>query len=258
MNSPVSAIWTRPLPDTIRARLRQVFPAEMKDGPTLQVFFRADDIALVDPAFSRLMQLFGRHAIPLCLAVVPDWLDAANWERLQQFEPENPLWCWHQHGRVHVNHATEGKKSEFGDSRSRKAIRSDIEEGRYLLVRKFGKHFCQVFTPPWNRCGLKTLETLPALGFRAVSRSAGARPPAGGIIPDLAVNVDLHTRKENDSTAGWQNLLEEFARAAATGRIGVMLHHQRMNEAAFDFLDLFLAELRSRQNIICCSFRDML
>lgn len=258
MSSQVSAIWTAPLPENIPGRLRQILSAHEGNTSPLQVFFRADDIAVVDPEFSRLMELFVRHDMPLCLAVVPGWLNAANWGHLRQFDLDNPLWCWHQHGRSHINHETEGKKGEFEDSRSWEAIKADIEGGRNILVQKFGRHFCGVFTPPWNRCGRKTLELLPKLGFRAVSRSAGARPPAAGILPDLAVNVDLHTRKENDFATGWQNLLEEFTEAVKSDRMGVMLHHQRMNDAAFDFLALLLAELRFRKNIICCSFRDLL
>ena len=77
------------------------------------------------------------------------------------------------------------------------------------------------------------------LGFTAVSRSAGAdkKVPLPEGLPDVPVNVDLHTRTEPDPIEGLDRLVREFADAAAAGRIGVMLHHQRMNDAAFDFLD---------------------
>lgn len=258
MSTPVSALWTRPVPVDVPGRLREFLFREAGKPATLEVFFRADDIGPVDLNFSRLMHLFARHSVPLCLAVVPDWLNPENRAALRQFEQENPLWCWHQHGRSHVNHEQAGKKAEFGDSRSSEAIKADIAGGRELLEQHFGRYFCPVFTPPWNRCGKKTLDILPALGFRAISRSSGSTPPAAGILPDFAVNVDLHTRKENNFQAGWQDLLAEFGAAAESGRMGVMLHHQRMNEQAFVFLDLLLSELRARHNVTFRTFRELL
>jgi hypothetical protein len=52
--------------------------------------------------------------------------------------------------------------------------------------------------------------------------------------------VDLHTRKETSPKSGWENLLEELSLALGSGRVGIMLHHQRMNDAAFRFLELLL------------------
>ena len=258
MSGRVATIWTAAPPNEVMGNVHEILRSLERSGKELQVFFRADDIARVDQRFSRLMQLFLAHAMPLCLAVVPNWLDKASWQDLQEFHPDNPLWCWHQHGRSHRNHEVQGKKCEFGDSRSKEAIRNDLAGGREILIQTLGDLFYPVFTPPWNRCGAITLELLEKLGFNAVSRSEGAKPPAEGILPDLAVNIDLHTRKENDFSEGWQNLLVEFAKAADRGRMGIMLHHQRMNEAAFAFLDLLLGELTSFQHISCHTFRELL
>jgi hypothetical protein len=223
----------------------------------LQIFFRADDIAIVDEPFSRLMHIFLSHEMPLCLAVVPDWLDKSCWKTMQKFRPESRLWCWHQHGRSHSNHEKQGKKCEFGDSRSREAISKDLAEGREILVQSMGNLFYPAFTPPWNRCGLTALNLLRELDFKAISRSKGAKPATEGILPDIAVNVDLHTRRENDFAQGWRNLVAEFADAAGSGRMGIMLHHQRMNDAAFAFLDVLLSELHSYQNISCTTFKEL-
>jgi hypothetical protein len=142
------------------------------------------------------MRLFLAHRMPLCLAVVPEWLDRSAWAKMQEYGPANPLWCWHQHGWNHTNHEPEGKKCEFGESRDRAAIQTDLRKGSEHLGRLLGDLFLPVFTPPWNRCSRATLEILAELGFLAVSRFNNARPPAAGILPELAVNVDLHTRRE--------------------------------------------------------------
>lgn len=258
MNDGISTIWSNELANEAMEKVREILLSVKENGKGLQVFFRADDIARVDEQFSRLMQIFQLHAMPLCLAVVPDWLDKDCWQALQEFRPDNPLWCWHQHGRNHNNHEMQGKKCEFGDSRSREAICTDLVCGKELLVQTLGDLFCPVFTPPWNRCSSTTLSLLKELDFKAVSRSTGAKPSAEGILPDLAVNVDLHTRRESDFAEGWQKLLAEFAEAAQGGQMGIMLHHQRMNEEAFAFLDLLLCELNSMRYVSCCTFRELL
>ncbi|MCL7487827.1 MAG: hypothetical protein M8357_06615 [Desulfobulbaceae bacterium] len=258
MSDHVAIIWQQDIPEGTIQQLREILQSTPPADQALQVFFRADDIARTDEPFRKLMQLFLDHGMPLCLAVVPDWLDHDRWQALQQFDPANPLWCWHQHGRNHGNHELRGKKSEFGDSRSPEEISNDLAGGRDHLVQTMGGLFYPVFTPPWNRCGAKTLNLLPKLDFRAVSRSEGATPSAQNILPDLAVNVDLHTRKEQNFNTGWQNLALEFTRAAASGRMGIMLHHERMNDAAFTFLAALLSELRSLPHIDCCTFRQLL
>jgi hypothetical protein len=172
--------------------------------------------------------------------------------------PASSLWCWHQHGWNHSNHEAGGRKCEFGPSRDSGAIQQDLARGRRRLADLMGELFLPVFTPPWNRCSQATLDALLEQGFHAVSRSASANPVAPPGLPDLAVNVDLHTRRENNAPRGWSAVLQEISRAAAGGRIGFMIHHQRMNDSAFAFLELLLDELRTYPAIRCVTFRDIL
>jgi hypothetical protein len=120
-----------------------------------------------------------------------------------------------------------------------------------------GKHFYPVFTPPWNRCDLSTLILLKELGYQAVSRSTGSHPPALVELPDFQVNVDLHTRKEQRSHADWDGLFEDLEGALRSGFCGVMIHHQRMNEAAFAFLEVLLVTLSRRRDLFLAHFEDL-
>jgi len=74
------------------------------------------------------------------------------------------------------------------------------------------------------------------LGFKAISRNKNAYPPSDGILPDIQVNVDLHTRKESDPEQGWNNLLNEIEKGLSNGLCGIMIHHQMMNKPAFSLL----------------------
>jgi hypothetical protein len=167
-------------------------------------------------------------------------------------------WCWHQHGWLHANHEADGKKQEFGPSRCQADLKRDIGRGRQRLEKMIGHNFFPVFTPPWNRCDQKTLAVLEDLDYAAVSRSRKSRSPSLSALPEFDVNVDLHTRKEKSAAAGWHNLLAEMQQAIASGRCGIMIHHQRMNVAAFEFLEILLVTLAGFQEIKPVHFKDML
>jgi len=224
-----------------------------------RLFFRADDIGVPSAGFSRMIDLFERHHLPLCLATVPSWLTARRWQELQRTTTaKSAQWYWHQHGRSHHNFEPQGKKQEFGPSRSRLEIRQSLQLGRDRLERLQGELFHPVFTPPWNRCSAETLTALVDLGYQAVSRSSGALPQAPAGLLDLAVNVDLHTRKEPAAPAGFAALLNEFEEALASGTAGIMLHHQRMNRAAFTLLDLLLDRINRNGRPLAVHFGDLL
>lgn len=219
---------------------------ERADGRT-RVFFRADDVGLPSAGFASLVETFIRHRTPLALAVVPAWLPMRQAELERQLASGGSLWFLHQHGFRHVSHEpaeSSPKKSEFGPSRPAEAKRRNIARGRDILEQRLGHRFRPMFTPPWNRCDAETLEALASLGFRAVSRSQGARPSAPPGLAELPVSVDLHTRKEPTAEAALDALLAELEQGLTSGPCGIMIHHQRMNRAALEFLDHLLAGLK--------------
>jgi hypothetical protein len=165
----------------------------------VRVYFRADDVAVPGRRFQRMMELFAARRAPLSLAMVPAWLTPGRWRQVSAAASRLPeLWCWHQHGWRHADHEPAGKKQEFGPARPAGALRFDISRGRARLESILGRHFYPVFTPPWNRCSGDALRILTELGFAAVSRSRGAQPPAPAGLPEVAVDVDLHTRRDAD------------------------------------------------------------
>ena len=212
----------------------------------LPIYFRADDIGVPSKSFSNLTHLFTKHNIPLCLAIVPAWLTKTRWSTIEaSCDVSSPLWCWHQHGWNHIN------PSAFGEKKASSVlivqllqyakIWSTAKKGYQTII---GPLFSPFFTPPWNRCSDTTLALLKDIGFKAVSRDLGSKQEEQQIIPDIFVNVDLHTRKELDSQACLAGLSREFEQACRTGTLGIMIHHQRMNANAFKILDDFLAAVR--------------
>lgn len=247
------AVWRQPLADqtlALKARVDRGLNRSPSKRPRCDVFFRADDIAIPTDNCRHLLAQFARFQTPLALALVPSWLTESRWRELVQAGGHTPrLWCWHQHGWQHKNHAPQGKKEEFGDDRARSELRGDIVAGRQHLETLLPESLQPMFTPPWNRCGSKTLELLPQLGFKAISRDFGSRPTTPPDLTEWAVNVDLHTRKEKDTQTGYDHLMDEIEAGIASGLCGIMIHHDRMNSEAFAFLEQLLGVMAAHADI---------
>jgi peptidoglycan/xylan/chitin deacetylase (PgdA/CDA1 family) len=256
----VSSIWHRQPSDVLSRTRRCVDEAfeRLSGGRPGYIFFRDDDVAVPGQQFLQLRELFFRYRIPLNLAIVPAWLTRERWQSINALKQTSAdLWCWHQHGWRHKNHEFTGKKQEFGPSRGDAALEDDILKGRRRLERIIGKDFYPVFTPPWNRCDARTLRFLKKHGFVAVSRSQNANRTMLAGLTNFCVNVDLHTRKERSSATGWDNFFEELGAAISSGICGIMLHHNRMNPAAFQFLEVLLEILSVRKDLRVVHFRQL-
>lgn len=248
-----SAIWQQ-IPDDIWNRLETILSA----SPPAQLFFRADDVAIPSHKQNRLLRMFWQHRMPLGCALVPAWLNEARWRAISAEAQHHELFAWHQHGWNHQNHQLSGKKQEFGPDLDCDKKRAAIVRGRDKLQKLLGHHFLPFFTPPWNRVDQETMHILHDEGFLGISRYAGDKlAPIPG-LPDIPVNVDLHTRKEPSAETGWQALFNELRTALGTGRAGLMIHHQRMNGAAFEFLDKLLPRLKNHPHIIPTHFGTLI
>jgi hypothetical protein len=208
--------WLDPVADTL-------------DGASdpIPVFFRDDDAGWRDDRLRALLERFDAHGLPLDVAAIPQALG-----RRMARELVARGVTVHQHGLAHVNHEPDGRKQEFGPSRSREVQRRDIEAGRWLLAERLEADVEPIFTPPWNRCTADTGVCLAELGFEVLSRESRAEPLGVPGLRELSVSLD------------WCRLApDEFARAfaAARGPIGVMFHHAEMDDGSLDRADELLA-----------------
>jgi len=246
----ISALW-HAVPANIKGLLAQsihagieTYKANGNSEKQPTVFFRADDIAIPSTPCRTMMQTFAEHETPLALAVVPAWSTSSHIQSLLSIAPEkNDLWCWHQHGWTHTNNEGTGRKCEFGDTRATTRCANELQQGHERLTELLGDAFYPLFTPPWNRISPPHIRLLKNIGFKAISRSSSA--PTQDILPDIPINVDLHTRSELTAASGWNGLLSELSAGIGSGKFGIMLHHDIMNPAAEEFLHLLLITLQS-------------
>ncbi|MCF6248998.1 MAG: hypothetical protein L3J69_16820, partial [Desulfobacula sp.] len=205
-----------------------------------------------------MMALFLKYQTPLCLAVVPSWMTRQRWASMQDFVIQGgDLFCWHMHGFRHMNHEKKGKKQEFGPERSYRELFDELSHGRNRLQTILGQMLTPIFTPPWNRCSLETMIILKKMGFKGVSRSHGTLPVPPTGFKDFSVHVDLHTRKEKQARDGWQRMHEEFKTGMKSSACGIMIHHMRMNDPAFIFLEYLLALIAANKQIEAVTYKDL-
>lgn len=259
MSQSCSSIWLSSHND-IQARLKCTIDLsrdrKSSKGPS-RVFFRADDVAVPSNSLSRLLNLFSDYKVPLALAIVPAWLTKPRWLSIKTLLQKNPyLWCLHQHGWRHMNYEKKDKKQEFGLSRTNSQKKEDIIKGRQHLELLLGKEFYPIFTPPWNRCDQDTLKTLKNLGYYAVSRM-NKKLSKNDMIPDFSVSIDLHTRKEPHPLKSMNILLKEMESCLNKELCGIMIHHQRMNNTAFSFLEALIKGLLDGDGIKIVSLKDL-
>lgn len=223
--------------DPIETALEQRQP----QNRPLQFFLRDDDVDEDESTLRTLLALCFRHEMPINLAVIPGKLTAAAALLNGCAETHPNLVELSQHGWRHLNHEREGKKSEFGASRSFDEQLADIAAGQSKMNEAFGQNWFPAFVPPWNRCTTATATALDQLGFRVLSRDAGQPLFQNCRFTELPVSVDIFRWKGGAAFRSPEELAAELRQQInSQDRIGMMLHHKVMDDAAFAWLDEFL------------------
>jgi hypothetical protein len=201
-------------------------------------FIRDDDAGWADERLFRLIDLTQWHHVPIDVAAIPTEITPGLARELRRAVDESAgLIAVHQHGYSHLNHEENGKKCEFGPSRSLAQQRADIARGRRILEDMIGAPLASIFTPPWNRCTPDTAVVLGEIGCRLLSRDIDAANLGMDRVRELPVCLDWSGRHglRTGPEAWGQSMANAIARStaattatAATEPVGLMLHHAVM------------------------------
>ncbi|MCB0094491.1 MAG: hypothetical protein KDE46_02170 [Caldilineaceae bacterium] len=237
--------YTNPLDAQLRLYLDQL--AKRTGGGSIHMFLRDDDINEDEDTLRQLLDISLARGVPVNLEVIPGSLTDAGARLIADHKRFTPhLIELDQHGWIHANHEVEGRKCEFGVSRSYAQQLDDIARGKALLEATFDELFSPVFTPPWNRCTPNTYQVLHDLGFRIFSGMTGQAPVIDYAFRDLSVTLDLYRWKGNPKMKAPQEIVADLIGQIEAGApIGLLLHHKVMDDAAFSFLDELLRTLRA-------------
>lgn len=215
-------------------------------------FFRDDDAGWETDRLFELLDLFGRHSIPIDVAAIPEAMtDSLGFELRSRIEAGPGRLAIHQHGFAHRNHEAEGRKCEFGVTREPLLQQRDIQSGKEKLLDLFGPHLSPIFTPPWNRCTAATGECLRRAGFLVLSRDSTAKPLNLDGLFELPVTIDWFARAKGVplSLDRLGTRLAGMARPPAP--VGIMLHHALMDECELGRANELLTLIASHENARC-------
>lgn len=240
-------------------QLRLTLDRMREEQQTVNVFFRNDDVDEDEARLRMLLDLFEESATPVNLEIIPGRLTESCIQLLRRRARAQPdLFELNQHGWQHVNHEVQGRKCEFGVSRSFDEQLADILLGKEVLERAFGNAFSPVFTPPWNRCTDVTHRALDQLGFQILSKLNSEPPVTGHCFREISVTLDLFRWKGGAAMKSPQEFVAELtSQLLALDTVGVMLHHKVMDEIAFELVRPVVSELRRSEAIQVHSFRSL-
>lgn len=130
------------------------------------VFFRNDDVNVLDDTFIQFVNVFVSRSIPLVLAVEPANVTPEMVRYLLEAKTANPsLIEIVQHGWSHAVHDL----GEFGGSRAYAEQKEDINRGLNVMQADFGDDFFPAFTFPFGQYNEHTIRILNELGYLVFS-----------------------------------------------------------------------------------------
>jgi peptidoglycan/xylan/chitin deacetylase (PgdA/CDA1 family) len=200
-------------------------------------WLRDDDAVEPTAALDRLLDLTGRFAVPVCLAVIPQPTGPALAERLRHAHGASVA----VHGWSHHNHASPTeKKQELGPQRPASIVLGELRDGLARLHTLHGEKLDPLLVPPWNRIDTAVLDGLADGGFEAISVFGPERP---GPLPTINTHVDIMDWHGTRGCRDHAVLAAEFSRQmqrAFDGRAattGILTHHLVHDESAWAFLE---------------------
>jgi predicted glycosyltransferase len=240
--------------------LRQFLDAKEAQEQDLHLFLRDDDVDVDEDSLTHLLDLALARSIPMNLEIIPGRLTPACTAILKNaLRADRALLSLDQHGWMHNNHEAEGRKCEFGPSRSFTQQLNDIARGKAILESTFEDLFYPAFTPPWNRCTADTYQVLDELGFRVFSKDRGKERLTEHRFIEISTTLDLYTWKEGPRMKSPSDIIDILIEQLDTLPIvGLLLHHKVMTSDAFRFLDQVLCELRRCTVVQFHTFRTLL
>lgn len=242
------------------AELNSRLEQSQGENKLLHIFFRDDDVDEDEPSLERLLNLFLSRDVPINLGVIPGRLTDKAVRTLSRQRSSFPnVIALNQHGWKHINHERNGKKCEFGASRTFSEQLEDIASGQARMSEAFGDDFYPAFIPPWNRCTKETYRVLDHLGFLVLSKNLSDTPSSGYKFRECSITLDLYRWRGGASLRPPKEIVRDLVlQIGQMNTIGIMLHHKIMNDEAFLFLDLLIETLRRYPIVRFHTFQSML
>jgi len=260
MNKVFIKTKDRVSPSILESGLRPCLEKLEEEGKDINIFLRDDDIDEDEETLRHLFDISLACGVPLNVEIIPGNLKDAAIGLLKEQKRFYPrLIEFNQHGWKHLNHENEGRKCEFGASRTFEQQFEDISRGKAQIEEIFDESFYPVFTPPWNRCTEDTFKVLDQLGFKVFSKDRGDQLVTGFGFREISTTLDLYRWKGVPAMKSPEEIVEKLiAQMGVIDPIGILLHHKVMGDAEFRFLYLLLSLFRKHSNVRFHTFQSLM
>ena len=211
------------------------------------VFFRNDDVFEASSKFTKLLNIFVQHKIPLTLSVIPAKITDKCRDYLAPLVRKNKKTIEiAQHGLSHRDYSLEDKaKFEFGPRRSFLEQKNDIAKGKKIIKKTFGLDPV-IFVPPWNVFDYNTFRALESEEFSFFSTDI--KHPTSyrkGALSQIFTNIYFN---QKDADNSWitndENEVYRSIKSARDNIFGIEMHHEYFRDADFIRLNRLLVLLR--------------
>lgn len=199
----------------------------------LKIWIRCDDVGKKNDKFSRLNNLFIHYNTKAYYAVVPDFLCEQTINEIDKNKNVRII----QHGVSHTNNRA-NNMLELVDNNI--IVSQCIEKGKQLQ-QVFGDKYCQILCPPWNK-----LEAGASYKLKNHYRGLSCYKNHSSEF-DININATLDIIDwATCSYRGHEVVFEKIQQQANSGLIGLCLHHSKMNDDAFSFVEFVVSNFGDR------------
>ena len=201
-----------------------------------RLWWRDDDAQGPTPQLRRLLVHATRADAPVCLAVIPEGVQAGLCAVVAPYERVSIL----QHGFSHLNRAG-SPASEFAPTDPPEQVAARLAQG-WAMLDGFRRRL-PVYVPPWNTLTPNVEAALALSGHQAVSAWDGLSRP-----DRVDAHVDLLRWRGSPRFAGRERVLRRLTGRLRLRRrlglwdepIGLLTHHLVHDEETWRFLDELL------------------
>jgi hypothetical protein len=222
-------------------------------GHPAAFWLRDDDATVPSAPLDRLLDMTGRHEVPVALAVIPAGSGQALADRLAGEASVTVV----VHGWAHRNHAgPDEKKQELGVHRPVATVLDELARGLRHLQGLHGAQAAPVLVPPWNRIHDGVVQGLPGIGYAALSVFGPEKPAP---LRVLNTHVDLIDWRGTGRAKDLGSLLDEIAVALRRDApLGLLTHHLVHDPGAWDVLDRVLALTADEPHVVWAALPALL
>ena len=220
----------------LKKEINEILSSTNKD---FKLWFRCDDIAVASKKFVKMNSIFKKYDTKCYYAVIPNLIEDSVIKEINS----NPNIFVMQHGISHKNNGT-NVALELIDN---KHIIDECIEKITFMKDAFGNKFNNILCPPWNKIEQGAEKILSnfydGLSTYFCNESC--------FKFDLNPNIDI-IDWTTGNYKGHKFIVEKMKARLYTNYIGFCLHHNHMNDDAFDFIEYIVSNFNDKINL---SFR---